>query len=359
MCLFDDEDRKIFISPAYNFRFNERTGAFMRWGKDYEDSPSFCPWGPELIDLEISSGKCAGNCRFCYKENSSSLSVKNMSFETFKLIIDRLPNVVCQIAFGITGVQTNPDFIRMLKYCRKKGIVPNFTLSGVDLTNRLAEQIVKQVGGLAVSAYQTDKTVCYATVKIFTDLGVTQTNIHLLIAQENLDFVYEVLTDSKNDERLKKLNAIVFLGVKPKGRAKGHFAPLTSAQYAQLISFCFNRKICFGFDSCSAPQFEKVIKSSSASERWKHQMLMQSESCESGLFSLYVNVKGEAFPCSFNEGEMGWEKGISVLETENFLLDVWNHPRINKWRERLLERYTWDGCRHCPTWRLNASHRET
>ena len=38
-------------------------------------------------------------------------------------------------------------------------------------------------------AYESDKNVCYNTVKKFTDLGIKQTNIHLCYYKENMDFV--------------------------------------------------------------------------------------------------------------------------------------------------------------------------
>ena len=132
----------------------------------------------------------------------------------FIKIFKKLPKTITQIAFGITGVQTNPDFIKILKYCKENGVTPNFTLSGIDLTNDIALECSKLVGAVAVSAYQQNKNVCYDTIKKFIELGVSQTNMHLLIAEENLDFVYEVIEDSKIDKRLKNLNAIVLLGVK-------------------------------------------------------------------------------------------------------------------------------------------------
>lgn len=53
-------------SEAYNFDFNPHTGFFARWGKTPKDDPAFSPFGPEILDLEISSGgDCLGNCPFC------------------------------------------------------------------------------------------------------------------------------------------------------------------------------------------------------------------------------------------------------------------------------------------------------
>ena len=41
----------------------------------------------------------------------------------------------------------------------------------------------------------------------------------------------EVLEDKMNDPRLAKMHAIVFLGVKPKGRAKDDYHSLSTEKY--------------------------------------------------------------------------------------------------------------------------------
>ena len=217
---------KVCKSPDYNFIFNKVNGTFLRWGKNKEDDPKYSPYGPEIVDMEISVNGCPNKCSFCYKSNNSSKPT-NMTFDTFVKIFKKLPNTVTQIAFGITGVQTNPDFIKILKYCRKKEVIPNFTLSGFDLTDEMAKECSKTVGAVAVSAYSTNKDICYNTVEKFINLGVAQTNIHLLVAEESIDFVYEGLQESQNDKRLEHLNAIVLLSVKNKGRAKTNFSSLS------------------------------------------------------------------------------------------------------------------------------------
>jgi hypothetical protein len=254
-----------------------------------------------------------------------------------------------QIAFGITGVQTNPDFIPIMEYCREIGIIPNFTLSGIDLTDELAVKISKLVGALAVSVYETDKNVGYNTIKKFTDLGMKQVNIHLMVSEETIPFVYEVINDRVTDPRLANMNAIVFLGVKPKGRAS-NFHPLKTSEYAKLIEDCFSKKIAFGFDSCSAPKFEETVRTSDFPEEKKKELLMVSESCESTLFSCYINVHGQAVPCSFAEGVADITP-VNVLDYDSFL-DVWNSGTYKMFREKLLAGQK-DGCRFCPIYKLD------
>lgn len=334
--------------PLYRKVFEYKSGFMARWGATKDDDPPYSPVGPEILDLEISINGCPNECEFCYKANTNTPAT-NMSFETFKQVFSKFNHNLDSIAFGITGVQTNPDFIKMLKYSNEHGVVPNFTLSGIDITREIAEEIVKYIGAVAVSAYESDKNVCYDTVKLFTGLGIEQTNIHLMVSRETLPFVYEVLNDVKTDPRLAELSSVVFLGVKPKGRAAGHFHCLSQEEFGKLIQFGFDNKIQMGFDSCSAPKFVRtVLAMDSLTQKQKDSMIQGAESCESfGLFSAYVNVHGDYFPCSFAEGEGEWKEGISVLKAESFLEDVWFSDKVNYWRQKSLESCDENGCRRC------------
>lgn len=342
--VLDGRFNKITVGPDYNYYFSKITGEFRRWGKTLEDNPDYSPVGPEILDIETSINGCPNNCSFCYKGNTNQPAT-NMSLEQFKNILSKFPKTLTQIAFGITGIQTNPDFIGMLEHCRHVGIIPNFTLSGIDLTDEIAEKCSKLIGALAVSAYQKDKNVCYNTVKKFTDLGVRQTNIHLMVSEETIDFVYEVLKDRLTDERLKGMNAIVFLGVKPKGRASQGYHSLSVDKYKDLIEYCFTNNISVGFDSCSAPKFEKAVRSMKVDAELEKRLIECSESCESSLFSSYINVSGMYWHCSFAENEKG-EGFVDVNGTNDFLLDVWHSDEVKRFRERSVGNMI-DGCRMC------------
>jgi len=341
--IIDGKDTKVAIGKDYKYVFNKTNGDFLRWGETYEDDPAYSPIGPEILDIEVSINGCPNGCKFCYKSNTNEKAT-NMSFGTFKRIIDSMPKTLTQVAFGITGIQTNPDFLCMMKYCRKIGIVPNFTLSGIDLTDEMALKVSELVGALAVSAYDADKNVCYNTVKKFVDLGIEQTNIHLLVSKENIDFVYEVLNDRLKDSRLSDMGSIVFLGVKPKGRARDTYTPLSSAEYKDLIEFCFSHNLSIGFDSCSAPKFEAAVKNMDIEESKKKQLISCSESCESSLLSSYINCFGEYWHCSFSENEDG-QTSVNCLNYDNFL-DVWYSDVVKKFRNKSIGGIK-DGCRHC------------
>jgi len=166
-------------------------------------------------------------------------------------------------------------------------------------------------------------------------------NIHLLISSETMPFVAEVLNDRLHDPRLAKMNAIVFLGVKPKGRAKGAYHPLSSEKYASLVKLCLRLGIPFGFDSCSCFAFLKSVESLDLKEDFKKSLYEMSEPCESTLMSAYINTDGVFFPCSFTEGEQGWKEGVDVVGCKDFLKDVWHNRKVTEVRRKIMN------CREC------------
>jgi len=337
---------------SFHYTFDKTTGDFMRWGKTEDDDPLFCPAGPEILDIEVAEGKCRANCIGCYKKNAKHLPAHNMTLDTYKKILDKMPKTLCQVALGICDVDGNPDFLDMLQYTREQGIIPNFTLTGHGLTDEMAVEISKVCGALAVSANPGSKDLCYDTVKKFTDLGMDQINIHIVASKQSEKFLYEVITDRMHDPRLQKMNAIVFLGVKPKGRAAGTLDPMSLPDYARLLFCCLNMGVPFGMDSCSGEAYSKCIDALIKDTEQAQELKEMCEPCCITRFSCYINVDGVYFPCSFMENEENWETGIDVLEAGDFLDDVWFHDRVEALRKEQSEKVMCTGCANCPTFKL-------
>lgn len=349
--VIDSKDEKILASSNANYIFNKKTGEMLTWGKTLKDDVEAFP-APTILDLEITT-LCNGVghfgeeklCPFCYKSNEG-FKGENMSFETFKKIFDKLPKSITQVAFGADSkCQTNPELWKMMNYAREKGVIPNITAAQVD--KETAKKIAKYCGAVAISRYH-EPDIFADSVKNLTDLGMKQVNAHMMISEETYGRSLELISQAVSDPRLKKMNAIVFLALKTKGRGAGYH-PLSQEKFNNLIQECKKNNLNYGFDSCgslkyfnslSEPEYDKVAKF--------------IQPCESTLESSYINVKGEFFPCSFTEGTKGWEKGLSVLKCNNFVKDIWNHEKTENFRNKLLEtkKNNKFGCRNCPIYKI-------
>ncbi|MDD5589188.1 MAG: hypothetical protein PHP92_03990 [Candidatus Nanoarchaeia archaeon] len=321
---------KVFKSKDYNLRFNTKTGLTIRYGKELKDNPLYAP-APELLDIEISSGKCNGDCSYCYKSNSSKQENQYMSFKIFKKIFKKFNlKILTQIAFGITDVNSNPDIWKIFEYIKKRNVIPNYTTNGYGVTKEIAIKTSKLCGAVAISFK--NKEITYNAVKMFTDYKINQCNIHFVLSEETYDDSLKVIEDIKNDNRLSKLNAIVFLQYKPKGVNPNIFHPLKDiSKFKKIVELCKKYNIKFGMDSCSAPLYLKTYSSNlSPLEE------MCVEPCESGLFSGYINVEGIFFPCSFVEGVGEWKEGLNILTCKSFENDIWISEKVVEWKNKLL-----------------------
>jgi len=129
--LVDDKHSKILQSEKYNFLFNKKNGFFVRWGETKEDDGDLTLGLPEIADIEVSTvcNGVNGICKFCYKENNPK--GENMTIDNFKIILDKLPPTVTQVALGIGNIDGNPDLWAIMEHCHQKGVIPNITINNI------------------------------------------------------------------------------------------------------------------------------------------------------------------------------------------------------------------------------------
>jgi hypothetical protein len=365
---------------SYNALFDRRTGEFHRWGRTPAEDPKRGP--VEILDLEISEGDCL-SCPFCYKENGPQAHEYHMTLKEFETLLGKIPDTLTQIAFGITNLDSNPDFRAMAELARLRGVIPNYTFNGHRMSDEWADWTVRTCGAVACSVY--NKNLSYDSIKRLGDAvlrskvlvrklsttrfqikgyevlikgkhpategveykemtlqeflarenctkaeineavrGLFAINIHFMLSEETYDKAWEILRDRLEDPRLSVLNAIVFLAYKPKGRNRGEFTTITDIKkYKAIIDYCTINGISYGCDSCSAPMVLKAYQDSPLYNK----VAPMIEPCESLAFSAYINCHGIFFPCSFTEGEGEWETGLDVLHCQDWDHDIWNHPR--------------------------------
>lgn len=333
---------KFVKSDNYNYVFNKKTGMFMRWGKNMKDDPIMAP-SPEIADIEISSGGgCKGGCSYCYKRNNEPSPLINMTLEQYKIILDKINpfNTLTQVALGIEDVSTNPEFWEIMAYTRSKEIMPNYTTNGFEVDEEIARKTASICGAVAVSWHKKD--VAINAINHFIDAGMEQVNIHFVLAKETVEEAHRVI-DIIAREKIK-IRAIVFLGYKHKNPS----SPLTYGvdidDYRNIASHCKEVGIGFGFDSCSAGNYMKSVEGTE-----DEKMTVFAEPCESTRMSIYLNAKGEAYPCSFCEETKGWETGIDVINCKDFMNDVWYGIRFGEFRDKLIKSSKGCNCKYNTT----------
>jgi radical SAM protein with 4Fe4S-binding SPASM domain len=323
---------KKYYSESYNYIFNTENGFMARWGRTSEEDPDFSPVGPEIADIEIST-ICNGfgtPCSFCYKSNGPI--GKYMPIDLYKTVLSKLKNNLTQVALGIGDLDSNPDLEEILSFTRKEEIVPNITINGYGMSAKHYVILSRYCGAVAVSNY--DLKNCLEVIKELKDKKIKQVNMHQVLCEETFEDCLSLLA-SHNDK--KPYNAIVFLSLKQKGRGN-KYTPLSQYKFNKLLKLSLENHIPIGFDSCSANKVFNFI-----GERYP-QIKVLCEPCESMLFSIYVNVDGIVYPCSFLEGET---EGIQITKNTDLIKDIWENEKIIEFRQNLIK-----NGRNCPVWKI-------
>ena len=166
---------KIVLTDTYEILFNTKTGFELLRGVNGNPDPFILDY-PSMIDVGIM-GHCKNKCKFCYQGDGDQ---PNMTLEDFKSIVDQSKKYVNQLALGGRGNPNNhEDFEKIMKYARENGIVPNYTTSGIDLTDRQIEITKEYAGACAVSMYNEDYT--FNALNRLIAAGV-KTNIHMIFS---------------------------------------------------------------------------------------------------------------------------------------------------------------------------------
>ena len=353
---------KRYTSPGYKYAFNTKNGTFMRWGKTIKTNPEKSLLGPEIADIEIST-ICHGNCEFCYKGNTEN--GKNMSIDTYKKVIDILNqnNTLTQVALGIGDVNANKDLEEILKYSRDNNIIPNLTIASNDNTfdDNIANLLVKYCGAISISNYNYGSTkdkmykLCKAAKDNKDNSTLSAINIHQLICKETYDRVKELFIDIGNNELYKEAATnIVLLTFKNTNDKTSNYHMISKDEYKELIKLSNQYNLRIGFDSCGCSNFFEVIKEDPNYDYYKS----CADSCESSLFSIYVDVSGRFFPCSFiasSKKLVNKEMDIpDVNNCKDLVSDIWYSKFIQYYRDKITNNRNSDtGFITCPFFDTN------
>jgi radical SAM protein with 4Fe4S-binding SPASM domain len=288
------------------------------------DEDVFMSSYPDLIDIGImghcihgQKGLCIQGGVQCY-QSGLKINKPNMPLNDFKVIIDQSKKKVFQVALGGRGdPNKHENFDEILAYCRQNLIVPNYTTSGLDITDREIRLTKQYCGAVAVSWYRQQHT--YDAIERFLHVGM-KTHIHYVLGQSTID---EAIRRLQKDDFPEGVNAVIFLLHKPVGLGQTknvlHIEDSRLKEFFQLIDRPHKLKI--GFDSCSVPA---IVNRNT-------EICSQSiDTCEGSRWSMYISSDMKALPCSFDQDER-W--GVDLRH--HTIQEAWDSERFEDFRSYL------------------------
>ena len=319
-----DKENKFIAKFDTDNGFYVRSGVIEN-GKDTDVDPFMAAY-PELIDVGIM-GSCAhaSICTVgCYQGGIDNQK-PNMALSDYRSIIDQSKGKVFQIALGGHGdPNKHEDFEAILRYTRENNIVPNYTTSGLLLTDREVGLTKEYCGAVAVSWYRQNHT--FEALRKFTKAGCT-TNIHYVLSNKTIDEAIEIL---RNDYEFNGINAIIFLTHKPVG--KGSTDDVLDVNDARLKEFfdliAKPHPFKVGFDSCTVPGLVNFADINFDSV----------DTCEGARYSMYISSDMVAVPCSFDQKHRFGNDLRSMTIKES-----WDSPKFSAFRDSM--RHSCNGCK--------------
>lgn len=330
--------RKIDRKNRFVSSFDTETGFYMRTGVINDqgvetDEDPFMTDYPELIDVGImghcehgKSGLCMKAGIECY-QSGLSLHKPNMSVSNFEKICMESSGKTFQIALGGRGDPNKHEhFEAILKTAKKYDIVPNYTTSGLGLTDREIELTKEYCGAVAVSWYRSDYTL--DAIRRFSEAGCT-TNIHYVLSVSSIKEAIQRLEENSFPEGV---SAVIFLTHKPVGL--GSKDNVLGEEHKELLERFFSlvdqkRSLSIGFDSCTIPMLL----------RWTKNIAMESlDTCEGARWSMYISSDMTALPCSFDQDYL-W--GVDLCG--NTIHEAWYSEQFEDFRNSFR-----NACPSCP-----------
>jgi len=307
--------------------FDEKTGSYIRTGiiKNGVDTGTdpFMASFPELLDVGImghckhgKSGLCIKSGVECYQDGLHS-TLSNMSVENFLNIASQCSGKTFQFALGGCGdPDQHENFEEILKICEQYKIVPNFTTSGLGMTEELVKLCKKYCGAVAVSWYRSEYTV--RAIELLISAGV-KTNIHYVLHKESID---EALNRLQSNSFPPGINAIIFLLHKPVGLGSAEkVISLNNQSFKNFIEYVNSTDFAYkiGFDSCTVPA---LINNRGNIN------LDSLDTCEGARWSAYVTPDMKLLPCSFDNQEQRWAVDLN----KNTMEQAWNSEKFEDFR---------------------------
>jgi radical SAM protein with 4Fe4S-binding SPASM domain len=155
----------------------------LKFFKNSINKPVIIDNGPITAQIEPTS-LCNLKCKMCIREKEG-VPIGSMSFENFKMILDKLKSLY---KVGISGqgeLFLNKEIFKMIDYANKKGKLVHVVSNGMLLDWEIIQNICKvDIGEIAISIDSTKKEK-YEDIRKGADFNLVTKNIKNLVEELN------------------------------------------------------------------------------------------------------------------------------------------------------------------------------
>ncbi len=258
---------------------------------------------PLEAHLQVTN-RCDAGCQGCYTAATPSAS-REWGLERWKSAIDGLAEMgVFHVALGGGESADLPWLGELVEHCRKRGLVPNLTTSGLSNLQRVVE-LAPRFGQINVSMDGLGQD--YQAVRGFDGFAqaddaiqqlrerTSKVGINVVVTTHNFDKLDEIFAYAAK----RKLNEVELLRFKPAGRGIQAFAKMTCSDeqhrafLPKVLEGAKRHRLRVRVD-CS---FMPMLAHHSPSTELLAQLAVYG--CTGGDFLIGVKANGQISACSF------------------------------------------------------------
>jgi radical SAM protein with 4Fe4S-binding SPASM domain len=298
---------------------------------------------PTLADIQITT-RCNLHCPHCYA--NSSCNGENILWEDLIFALDAFERAgVFQIALGGGEPTLHPRFVQIIEEVRKRGMVPNLTTNGKELSLEIARAMGRYCGAVALSTEgigsKFEERRNFSWEKFCRSAE--------LLKKCGNKLVFQITVSDSNIEELPRLvdfllgfhpHGIILLAYKPVGRGRffdNVLAVRKNDFVKKILEECLDKiegRTKIGFDCCFV---QGVVEMAEESYPFDFKVV---EGCSALRNSLAVTKDLDIVPCSFIDCKIGNLK-------EGSLDLIWFGEKAEEFREKFYASIKNHACANC------------
>ncbi len=171
------------------------------------DHPEFMRSVPAYVEIEITND-CNCSCMICPRTSHMKRSVKNMSLDEYKQIIDELKSLCHEVVISLTLMgepMIHPQFIDMIDYTLNiPGMAMIIETNGIFLNNELSDRFIQYNSDrlIIIVALDSPDKVSYEELRSMDRLNQVENNLAYLIENKPKSTYIQILRLQQNDKQL-------------------------------------------------------------------------------------------------------------------------------------------------------------